>query len=86
VLFRDPVHPYTQSLIAAIPAPDPHHRLDFARLIEGRASNPSAWPEPFRRMPGEPVPLIEVSPGHHVAASAMPIRPAFRMAEVGADG
>jgi len=49
VLFRDPVHPYTQSLIAAIPTPDPQHRLDFERLIEGRASSPTAWPEPFRR-------------------------------------
>src|SRR5690242_12620569 len=86
VLFRDPVHPYTQSLIAAIPTPDPTHRLDFARLIEGRASNPSAWPEPFRRVPGEPTPLTEVSPGHYVAASAMPRLPAFRVAGIGADG
>jgi peptide/nickel transport system ATP-binding protein len=86
ILFHDPVHPYTQSLIAAIPAPDPQNRLDFARLIEGRASNPSAWPEPFRRMPGEPTPLIEVSPGHYVAASTMPLRPVFRVAGIGADG
>jgi peptide/nickel transport system ATP-binding protein len=85
VLFRDPVHPYTQSLIAAIPAPDPRHRLDFGRLIEGRASNPGAWPEPFRRIPSEPIPLIEVSPGHYVAAGEMPLRPASRMAGVGAD-
>jgi peptide/nickel transport system ATP-binding protein len=86
VLFRDPVHPYTQSLIAAIPAPDPTHRLDFARLIEGRASNPGAWPEPFRRTRGEPAPLIEVTPGHYVAASAIPMRPALKMAGFGADG
>ena len=86
VLFRDPVHPYTQSLIAAIPTPDPQHRLDFERLIEGRASNPAAWPEPFRRTPGEPMPLIEMSPGHYVAAGSMPLRPAVRLAGVGADG
>jgi peptide/nickel transport system ATP-binding protein len=86
VLFRDPVHPYTQSLIAAIPAPDPQRRLDFTRLIEERASNPIAWPEPFRRMPGETMPLIEVSPGHYVAASAMPLRPAYRVAGASADG
>jgi peptide/nickel transport system ATP-binding protein len=86
VLFRDPVHPYTQSLIAAIPAPDPQHRLDFTRLIEGRASNPNAWPEPFRRMEGQPVPLIEVSSGHYVAAGAMPPRQTMRVAGIGADG
>ncbi|MGE0257772.1 MAG: dipeptide ABC transporter ATP-binding protein [Alphaproteobacteria bacterium] len=86
VLFRDPVHPYTQSLIAAIPAPDPQHRLDFARLIEGRTSNPHAWPEPFRRAEGQPVPLLEVAPGHYVAANAMPLRPTMRLAGIGADG
>jgi peptide/nickel transport system ATP-binding protein len=86
VLFRDPVHPYTQSLIAAIPTPDPNHRLDFAQLVEGRASNPALWPEPFRRVAGAEVPLIEVSSGHFVAASAMPARPALRLAGVGTDG
>ena len=71
-LFRNPVHPYTQALLAAIPVADPAHRLDFNRLMEGRASDPAAWPEPFRRVPGRPAQLIEVEPGHCVEASAMP--------------
>jgi len=71
-LFRNPVHPYTQALLAAIPVPDPEHHLDFHRLMEGRASDPLAWPEPFRRVPGRPGQLIDVSPGHCVEASAMP--------------
>src|SRR5216683_1546718 len=50
-IFRNPVHPYTKALLAAIPVPDPEHRLDFNRLMEGRASDPAAWPEPFRRVP-----------------------------------
>src|SRR6266852_896285 len=70
-LFRNPVHPYTQALLAAIPAPDPEHHLDFNRLMEGRASDPTAWPEPFRRVPARPVQLIDVAPGHCVEASAM---------------
>jgi peptide/nickel transport system ATP-binding protein len=74
-LFRDPVHPYTQALLAAIPVPDPEHRLDFHRLMEGRASDPAAWPEPFCRIPGQPARLLEIGPGHSVEASRMP-RPA----------
>jgi peptide/nickel transport system ATP-binding protein len=70
-LFRNPVHPYTQALLAAIPVPDPKHHLDFKRLMEGRASDPTAWPEPFRRVPGRPAQLIDVAPGHCVETSAM---------------
>jgi peptide/nickel transport system ATP-binding protein len=66
------VHPYTQALLTAIPVPDPGHRLDFQQLMEGRASDPTAWPEPFRRVTGRPAQLIEVEPGHWVEASAMP--------------
>jgi peptide/nickel transport system ATP-binding protein len=86
VLFRDPIHPYTQTLIAAIPAPDPAHRLDFHRLMEDRASDPTAWPEPFRRVPGQPVALIEVEPGHHVEASAMPARARLPEASFAGEG
>ncbi len=38
--------------------------LDFHRLMEGRASDPAAWPEPFRREPGSTAQLIEIAPGH----------------------
>jgi peptide/nickel transport system ATP-binding protein len=67
-LFRDPVHPYTQALLAAVPAPDPSHRLDLDRLMEDRASYPAAWPDPFRRHPDARLQLIEVGPGHLVEA------------------
>src|SRR6266436_9890167 len=80
VLFRNPVHPYTQALLAAVPAPDPSHRLDFHRLMEGRASDPCAWPEPFRRDPGRELQLIEVGSGHLVEATARPPVAALREA------
>ena len=76
-LFRAPVHPYTQALLAAVPAPDLAHPLDFGRLMEDRASNPAAWPEPFRREPADPPRLIEIAPGHAVEARAPPILPAL---------
>jgi len=71
-LFRAPVHPYTQALLAAVPAPDLSQPLDFGRLMEDRASNPAAWPEPFRREPANPPRLIEIAPGHAVEARASP--------------
>jgi peptide/nickel transport system ATP-binding protein len=72
-LFRNPVHPYTQALLAAVPAPDPSHRLDFDRLMEDKASDPGAWPEPFRRDPQNPPRLIEIAPGHCIEARAWPV-------------
>jgi len=83
-LFHNPVHPYTQALLAAIPVPDPEHHLDFNRLMEGRASDPTAWPEPFRRVPGRPSQLIDVAPGHCVEASAL--TGAMRMREASLAG
>jgi peptide/nickel transport system ATP-binding protein len=72
VLFHNPVHPYTQTLLAAVPAPDLAHRLDFHQLMADKASDPTAWPEPFRRRPDLPPRLIEIAPGHFVEATAMP--------------
>jgi peptide/nickel transport system ATP-binding protein len=72
-LFRNPVHPYTQALLAAVPTPDPSQRLDFDQLLTDKASDPKAWPEPFARRPVAPLHLIEIAPGHCVEASAPPV-------------
>jgi peptide/nickel transport system ATP-binding protein len=72
-LFRNPVHPYTQALLAAVPTPDPSQRLDFDQLIADKASDPGAWPGPFRRDTANSPQLIEIAPGHCVEATAPPV-------------
>jgi peptide/nickel transport system ATP-binding protein len=65
-LFKDPIHPYTRALLAAVPDPDLDRPLDFAKLRSGGFSQPSAWPEPFRLLEGEPGIMHSVGPGHQV--------------------
>ena len=69
-LFSNPVHPYTRALLAAVPEPDPHRRLDLSLLMEGRASVPSEWPEPFTETGG--LGTVRVGDGHWVRAAAAP--------------
>jgi peptide/nickel transport system ATP-binding protein len=71
-LFRNPVHPYTQALLSAVPTPDPSQRLDLHQLIADKASDPDAWPEPFRREPASSSRLIEIAPGHCIEARGPP--------------
>jgi len=65
-LFANPRHPYSQALLAAVPDPDPDNSLDLTALMEGRASDPSAWPEPFRLETGQHGVRVEIEPGHVV--------------------
>jgi peptide/nickel transport system ATP-binding protein len=67
--FANPQHPYTNALLAAVPKPDPDASLDLTALMEGRASDPALWPEPYRLEPGEPAVQVEIEPGHRVLYS-----------------
>ncbi len=71
-LFHNPTHPYTRALVAAVPYPDPDRRLDFSALMEGRASDPEAWPQPFCAEGDGAMPLIDLGGGHLVRAHRDP--------------
>ena len=68
LLFKQPVHPYTKALVSAVPEPNPDRQLDLSALMEGRASDPAAWPIPFT-VNGQTHPtLVDLGGGHYVRA------------------
>lgn len=69
-LFANPRHPYTRALLAAVPHPDLARKLDFEALMDGKASDPTAWSDAFRKGPDGPG-MIDVGNGHLVRARAM---------------
>jgi len=69
LLFQDPVHPYTKALLAAVPRPDPARKLDLGALMEGKVSNPAAWPAPFGVTDNERPDLLDLGGGHYVRAA-----------------
>ena len=62
-VFRDPQHPYTRKLMAAVPNPDPSKRKPK------RVTDVKDLPTPIRKVGDEPLvkPLVEVGPRHFVA-------------------
>ena len=76
-LFAAPVHPYTKALLAAVPYPDPRHRLDFEHLLSVRSARLADYPPPFGVSGPGMSKLIEVGDEHFVRATADAAREAI---------
>jgi peptide/nickel transport system ATP-binding protein len=66
VLFRNPMHPYTLGLLAAVPYPDLDRKLDLAAVQAGAARSPGEWPAPFAWSDANAGELVDVGDGHRV--------------------
>jgi peptide/nickel transport system ATP-binding protein len=67
-LFRNPSHPYTRALLAAVPEPSLARKLDFGALMEGKASNPAAWAPAFCIAGDDRPPMLHLGNDHYVRA------------------
>ncbi|QIB35959.1 ABC transporter ATP-binding protein [Ancylobacter pratisalsi] len=67
-LFHRPAHPYTRSLLKAVPLPDLDRKLDFDVAFTGGASDPVTWPEEFRGTAPGSLEMLDLGGGHFVLA------------------
>ncbi|UXN66694.1 ABC transporter ATP-binding protein (plasmid) [Phyllobacterium sp. A18/5-2] len=69
IILRNPVHPYTRALLAAVPFPDLDRPLDFETLQASGASDQRAWGPQFSTDGSDrPLAPADLGDGHLVLA------------------
>ncbi|KIP98017.1 ABC transporter ATP-binding protein [Agrobacterium tumefaciens] len=68
-LMRNPVHPYTKSLLAAVPFPDLDRPLDFSTIAKISATGKFDWGKQFRQSDDSDLITADLGGGHLVLAN-----------------
>ena len=68
VIMNDPVHPYTRSLMNAVPYPDLDHPLDFATAAKSSSVSSQSWKSVFRADDSAELSTIDLGDEHFVLA------------------
>lgn len=68
IILRDPVHPYTRSLLAAVPFPDLDRPLDFSALNSEGPAAKQKWGPQFSESADGELAYADLGGGHFVRA------------------
>ncbi|MFK7994082.1 MAG: dipeptide ABC transporter ATP-binding protein [Granulosicoccus sp.] len=71
VIMNDPVHPYTRSLMNAVPFPDLDRPLDFKTAGKSSSTSSQSWNEAFRADSASKLSTIDLGGDHFVLARDM---------------
>ena len=69
-MFANPHHPYTKSLLTAVPYPDLDRLLDFENIKYTSSMEADDWGVAFKPSDNEAMENIKVDEGHFVLANS----------------